>query len=154
MIRGVLANWRPANIWSNRIMLTRLLGLVIVALLLTGCAEPPYTNVDNQGLERLLQQSVPVIDIRRPEEWRETGVVEGSRGITFVDASGRVTPKFLETFGATVGKDQPVVLICRTGNRTDVLARHLVEQMGYTQVYNVRDGIMGWLREGRPVTRG
>jgi rhodanese-related sulfurtransferase len=136
-------------------MLIRLLSAVCAALLLSGCAEPPpYTNLDNQGLERLLQQSVPVIDIRRPEEWRETGVVEGSRGMTFVDANGRVMPNFLETFSATVSKDQPIVLICRTGNRTDVLARYLMERMGYSQVYNVRDGIMGWLSEGRPVTRG
>lgn len=135
-------------------MFTRLTGLVVAILMLTGCAEPPYTNVDNQGLERLLQQSVPLIDVRRPEEWRETGMVEGSRGITFVDANGRVRPNFLETFSAAVGREQPVVLICRTGNRTDVLARHLVEKMGYTQVYNVRDGITGWLREGRPVKRG
>ena len=135
-------------------MLMRLLGLACAALMLAGCAEPPYTNVDNQELQRLLQQSVPVIDIRRPEEWRETGVVEGSRGLTFVDMNGRVMPNFLETFSASVSKDQPVVLICRTGNRTDVLARHLVEQLGYSRVYNVRDGIMGWLSEGRPVSRG
>lgn len=131
-----------------------LASLVFATLLLAGCAEPPYTNVDNQGLEHLLQQSVPVIDVRRPEEWRQTGMVQGSRGMTFVDANGRVMPGFLETLSATVSKDQPVVLICRTGNRTDVLARHLVEQMGYSQVYNVREGIMGWLREGRPVSRG
>jgi rhodanese-related sulfurtransferase len=81
-------------------------------------------------------------------------VVEGSRGLTFVDMNGRVMPNFLETFSASVSKDQPVVLICRTGNRTDVLARHLVEKLGYSRVYNVRDGIMGWLSEGRPVSRG
>lgn len=135
-------------------MLMRLFVLACATFMLAGCAEPPYTNVDNQGLEQLLQQSVSVIDIRRPEEWRETGVVDGSRGMTFVDANGRVMPNFLETFTSTVNKDQPVVLICRTGNRTDVLARHLVEQMGYSQVYNVRRGIMGWLGEGRPVSRG
>jgi len=79
--------------------------------------------------------------------------VEGSQGMTFVDASGRLVPGFLENFSANLSPDQPVVLICRTGNRTDVLARHLVEKLGYSQVYNVRDGIMGWLREGRPVAR-
>jgi rhodanese-related sulfurtransferase len=125
-----------------------------VALLLGGCSQPPYTNVDNQGLAQLMEQSVPVIDIRRPEEWRETGVVAGSLGLTFVDEAGRVKPNFLEDFAAAVSRDQPVVLICRTGNRTDVLGRYLVEQLGYTRVYNVRDGIMGWLREGRPVGRG
>jgi len=135
-------------------MLFRLVSLVFAVILLSACSDPPpYTNVDNQGLQQLLESSVTLIDIRRPEEWRETGVVEGSRGMTFVDASGRLIPGFLDTFSAKVSPDQPVVLICRTGNRTDVLGRHLVEKMGYSQVYNVRDGIMGWLGEGRPVIR-
>ena len=135
-------------------MLFRLISVMFAALLLGACSDPPpYTNVDNQGLQQLLESSVTLIDIRRPEEWRETGVVQGSQGLTFVDANGRLLPGFLETFSASVSPDQPVVLICRTGNRTDVLGRHLVEKMGYSQVYNVRDGIMGWLGEGRPVIR-
>ncbi len=134
-------------------MFIRLIVVVFTSLLVTACSPPPYTNVDNQGLQKLMDSSVTVIDIRRPEEWRETGVLEGSQGMTFVDENGRVVPGFLNDFNASVNKDQPVVLICRTGNRTDVLARHLIEKMGYSQVYNVRDGIMGWLREGHPVTR-
>lgn len=136
-------------------MLKSFLALLVGLALLTGCSgPPPYTNVDNQGLQVLLDQSVPLIDIRRPEEWRETGVVAGSRGLTFVDDVGRVMPGFLDRFSATVSKDEPVVLICRTGNRTDALARHLIEQMGYSQVYNVRDGIVGWLSDNLPVERG
>jgi rhodanese-related sulfurtransferase len=137
-------------------MTTVLKGLIIGALafLLAGCAEPPYTNVDNAGLERLLDQGVPLFDVRRPEEWQETGVVAGSQRLTFVDASGRVSPGFLESLTDSVPRDQPIALICRTGNRTDVLARHLVERMGYSRVYNVRDGITGWIGEGRPVDRG
>ena len=124
-------------------------------LLLAGCAEPPpYTNVDNAGLKQLIEDGVPVVDVRRPEEWRETGVVAGSERLTFVDASGRVAPGFLDRLTARVDKDEPIVLICRTGNRTDVLARHMVEQLGYSRVYNVRDGIMGWLGDGLPVDRG
>ena len=135
-------------------MLVRLVSVVFAVLLLGACsAPPPYTNVDNSGLQQLLESSVTLIDIRRPEEWRETGVVEGSQGMTFVDASGRLVPGFLETFSTMVSPDQPVVLICRTGNRTDVLGRHLVEKMGYSQVNNVRDGIIGCLGEGRPVNR-
>jgi rhodanese-related sulfurtransferase len=125
-----------------------------MALLLAGCAEPPYNNVDNAGLERLLDQGVPLFDVRRPEEWQETGVVAGSQRLTFVDASGRVSPGFIESLTDAVPTDQPIALICRTGNRTDVLARHLVERMGYSRVYNVRDGITGWIGEGRPVDQG
>ena len=123
--------------------------LLVVAV--SGCAEPPYTNLGNDQLEQLLQQNVPLYDIRRPEEWRQTGVVEGSQLLTFVDASGRVRPGFLDRFAARVDKHDPVILICRTGNRTATLARYLVEQLGYTQVYNVRHGISRWIREKRPV---
>jgi len=135
-------------------MFSRFLLVAVLAVLLAGCAEPPYTNLNNQGLESMLTQGVPLYDVRRPDEWRQTGVVEGSRKLTFVDANGRLKPGFLDTLTREVGKDEPLVLICRTGNRTDVLARHLVEKMGYSRVYNVRDGITRWIGDGRPVSRG
>ncbi|MFO7542498.1 MAG: rhodanese-like domain-containing protein [Thiobacillus sp.] len=131
----------------------RAAGVLSLLLALGGCAEPPYTNVDNAQLKTLLQQGVPIYDVRRPEEWRQTGVVEGSRKLTFVDAGGRLQPDFIPAFTQEVARDQPVIVICRTGNRTDALARELVEKMGYTQVYNVRDGITRWIAEGNPVVR-
>ncbi|MCP4076449.1 MAG: rhodanese-like domain-containing protein [Gammaproteobacteria bacterium] len=132
----------------------RIAGILIVAITLSGCFEPPpYNNLDNQQLDSMLQQKTQIFDIRRPEEWRETGVIANSKLLTFVDAGGRVLPDFLPRFTSAVGKDDKVILICRTGNRTDVLARHLVEKMGYSQVYNVQYGITDWLRDGKPVTR-
>ncbi len=129
-------------------------GLLLVALgLLGGCAEPPYTNLDNDRLKALLSQGVPIYDIRRPDEWRQTGVVEGSRLLTFVDAGGRPLPNFLPRFTAEVGKNDPVIIICRTGSRTDALARHLAEQLGYTRVYNVSHGITRWIQDKNPVVR-
>lgn len=133
-------------------MWTRLLGAALLALTLGGCAEPPYTNVGNAELKALLEKGVPLYDVRRAEEWRQTRVVEGSRTLTYVDASGRPNPEFLPRFTAEVGKNDPVVLICRTGNRTDTLARELMA-MGYTQVYNVRHGITRWIGEGNPVVK-
>jgi len=134
-------------------MIFRLFVFAFFAFSLGGCAEPPYTNVDSGELKALLAEGVPLYDIRRPEEWRETGVVEGSRKLTYVDAGGQPNPEFLTRFTAEVDKNAPVVLICRSGNRTDVLARHLMEKLGYTRVYNVRHGITRWLSEGNPVAR-
>lgn len=125
---------------------------LFIALLLVGCAEPPYTNVDNTQLKALMQQGVPLYDVRRPEEWRQTGVVEGSRLLTYVDARGRLNPELLPRLQAEVPKDAPIALICRTGNRTDSLARELAE-LGYTRIYNVRHGITRWVAEGNPVVR-
>lgn len=133
--------------------MTKLLALVLVLFSLPGCAEPPYANLDNEQLKTMLDHGTPVYDIRRPEEWRQTGVIAGSQLLTFVDGAGRVMPDFMQRFAAAVGKDDPVILICRTGNRTGVLARHLVEKMGYTKIYNVRDGITRWIGDGRIVKR-
>ena len=134
-------------------MLSRLLGTALLVLTLGACAKSPYTNVDNNELKTLIAQGVPVYDVRRPEEWRATGVVEGSHTLTYVDKSGRPNPEFLPRFTAEVGKNDPVVLICRTGSRTDALARELMEKHGYTRVYNVRNGITRWVGENNPVIR-
>jgi rhodanese-related sulfurtransferase len=115
--------------------------------------EPPYANIDNEELEKLLADGVPIYDIRTAEEWKETGVVAPSIKLTLFDARGRQNPAFLNTFTQEIDKDEPVILICRTGNRTGMLAEFLAAKMGYSKVYNVEDGIMKWLEAGKPVDK-
>ena len=134
-------------------MISRIFVFALLVAALSACAEPPYSNLNNEQLKTMLQQGTPIFDIRRPEEWQQTGVVADSQLLTFVDDGGRMLPDFMHRFTSAVGKDDPVILICRTGSRTSTLARHLVEHMGYTQVYNVRDGITRWIGDGQPVTR-
>ncbi len=134
-------------------MFLKISTLLLLWLSLLSCSEPPYTNIDNAQLKTMIEQGVAVYDIRRIDEWRQTGIIKDSQRLTFVDTNGRMLDNFLPRFMQTVKKDQPVILICRTGNRSGVLARYLIEQMGYTQVYNVRNGISRWIREGNPVTR-
>ena len=143
-------NSRPQR--SNQRLL-RCSAVFLLLTVLSACSEPPYGNLDNPQLQLMLEDNVPLYDIRRPEEWRQTGVIEGSQLLTFVDAGGRVQADFLNRFTAAVGKDDTVILICRTGSRTSTLARYLVEQMGYTQVFNVRHGITRWISDDRPIKK-
>ena len=131
----------------------RILITAITLLSLVACGEVPYTNIDNAELKLLQDKGIPVFDIRRPDEWKKTGIIEGSKLLTFVDSSGRVIPDFFEHFTNDIAKNDPVILICRTGNRTDGLARYLINKMGYTQIYNVRHGITDWIREGQQVVK-
>lgn len=133
-------------------MFFRIAGFFLL-LTLSSCAEPPYNNLDNAQLKALVAQGVPLFDIRRKDEWRQTGVIEGSQLLTFVDGGGRVVADFLARFTDATGKDEPVIVICRTGSRSSTLARHLMEQLGYTHVYNVRYGITRWIRDGYDVER-
>lgn len=132
------------------------LRLFLIALLLSLVVmqvfkEPPYKNLKNDQLQIMLQNNVPIYDVRRPEEWQQTGIIEGSQLLTFIDADGRIDSNFLNRFTADVDKNDPVILICRTGSRTRSLAHYLVEKLDYTNVFNVEDGITRWIREKRPL---
>ena len=110
-----------------------------------------YSNISNAQLQKMIDDGVAVIDIRREEEWRETGIVEGVTPITFFNANGQINPQFVPEFTAAVQPEQPVVLICRSGNRTQFASRAIAQQLGYKKVFNVTYGIKGWLAEKRPV---
>lgn len=114
---------------------------------------PLFAELDNQGLAEMLAQQVKVVDIRRPEEWQQTGVVDGSHLLSAFDRYGRIEPQFVAQFQELAAPDEPVVLICRTGSRTAALAEALADQLKYTKLYNVTDGIVRWIAEGHSVQR-
>ena len=103
----------------------------------------------SKDLVKAREDGVIIIDIRREEEWQETGIIPGAEMVTAFDASGRVHPDFLDSFRSVVpGPDTPVMLYCRTGNRTTSLGNALIEQLGFSNVTHLSDGITGWLAEG------
>ena len=92
---------------------------------------------------------VVVIDIRREDEWQETGIIAGAQTITAFTATGGVHPDFLDKFRSIAPTpDTPVMLYCRTGNRTTGLGNALIEQLGFSDVSHLSAGITGWMAEG------
>jgi len=115
-------------------------------------ARADIVDIDNAALARLSASGIPVIDIRTRPEWEETGIVPGSHLLTFFDERGKADPAaWLEKAKRIAKPGDPVIVICRTGNRTRVLSQFLTQQAGYAKVYNVRNGIVAWGKEGRPV---
>lgn len=115
-------------------------------------AQAEVIDIDNTQLAKLMQDGVPVIDIRLQSEWEETGIVSSSKLHTFFDERGRADPAaWLNQVSPYARKDQPVIVICRTGNRTKAVSQFLAQQAGYSTVYNVKAGIKGWIGERRPV---
>ena len=109
------------------------------------------TRLDSAALERLLERGVPVIDIRTPEEWRETGVIEGSHLLTFFDAGGRYDARaWLSELAAIASRKEPLALICDSGGRSGLISLFLDTQLGYRHVHDVPGGIAQWIRENRP----
>jgi|APTNR8051073442_1049403.scaffolds.fasta_scaffold04595_2 rhodanese-related sulfurtransferase len=114
-------------------------------------ASPDVRTVDPAQAQAMAQAGVTVIDVRRVDEWQSTGVIPGSLLITAFDASGRPVPDFVEMVRARVAPDAPVVIVCRSGNRSAVAARLLADQAGYTNLHNAAGGISEWARSGRPL---
>lgn len=109
-------------------------------------------DIDNEQLARLLAAGVPVVDIRTEAEWRETGIVPGSHLFTFFDQNGRSDPAaWLRKVYGVANPEQAVILLCRSGNRTRAVSQLLSGQAGYRTVYNVRSGVVAWVRDGRPM---
>ena len=93
-----------------------------------------------------------VIDIRREEEWKETGIIKGSQTITAFTKNGKIHPDFPKKFFDLIDDiDVPILLYCRTGNRTGILGKALIEQVGQTNVSHLSEGIVGWKKQGFPI---
>ena len=92
-----------------------------------------------------------VIDIRRDEEWKETGILQGSNTITAFTKDGNIHPDFPKKFFDLINDiDVPILLYCRTGNRTGILGQALIDQVGQTNVSHLSEGIVGWKKQGYP----
>ncbi|MBX2826359.1 MAG: rhodanese-like domain-containing protein [Gammaproteobacteria bacterium] len=125
--------------------------LAVIALLMSTAAVADITQVDNNELKKLLADGVPLIDVRRPDEWKLTGVVEGSHLLTFFDAKGKYDVKqWLAELEQIAPDNQPFILICAVGGRTGSIANLLDRKLGFTGVHNVTKGIRGWMKAGEP----
>ena len=127
---------------------------VLLLLLFAAVTQAEVIEIDNQQLQGLLAEQIPIVDIRRAEEWTQTGIVEGSHLLTFFDASGNYDARsWLAQLGPVAGKGDPVILICRTGRRTGLVSKFMSEQVGYQKVYNVTKGISNWIDTRNPTVQ-
>ena len=136
----MIKNARASFIFFGMIMLTTL-----------PCSAQQVKEIDSRGLQTLLKNKIPIIDIRRDDEWKKTGVVEGSMLLTAFARNGQLNPDFMPSFMEAFRPEDEIILICRTGNRSATMGKMLAMQLGYVKVYNVSNGITGWIKDGMPV---
>ncbi len=131
-----------------------MLRFIFACCLLTSAfsARADIIDIGNAELASLSASGVPVIDVRTAPEWEESGVVPGSHLLTYFDARGNADPAaWLEKVKTFAKPGDPVIVICRSGNRTKAVSQFLSQQAGYAKVYNVKSGIREWIKESRPV---
>ncbi len=121
--------------------------IAILLITLQMILSADFSGINAEELQKLQAQNVPVIDIRTPGEWKETGVIPGSHKIMFFDEQGNYdVQKFLdELYKIAPDKNKPIILVCRTASRTKIVGDFLSRQVGYKDVKELSGGVMfGW----------
>ncbi len=102
--------------------------------------ETQVKSLTPEEAKALYEKDALFVDVREVEEYAQARIP----GATLVPLS-----EFLARYGE-IPKDRPVVLYCRTGNRSWQAAAWLAGQ-GYQNVLNLEGGIVRWYRAGLPV---
>ncbi len=92
-----------------------------------------------QYLSDFTQKPHLLLDVRTPEEFAG-GHIEGAVNIALQSLSQRLPE---------LPTDRPVVIYCRSGNRS-ATAAHLLTRAGYHDLYDL-GGIIAWQAQGLPI---
>ncbi len=112
---------------------------------LVAAALPQIRELFPWDLEELRAQcpDVLVVDIREPAEVA-AGTIPGSLSVPRGILESACDWGYSDTVPELVqARQRPVVLACRSGNRS-ALAALTLHWMGYEQVYSLKTGVRGW----------
>ena len=141
---------KSAGRQSNLIWLWGLLGLLVIALggfiifQQNGTATDTYPkeiSVSKAAAKR--QAGAFILDVRQPEEWADAHI-PGATLIPLGDLESRINE---------VPKDQEIVVVCRSGNRS-ATGRDILKQAGFSQVTSMAGGLNEWKAEGYETVSG
>lgn len=84
-------------------------------------------------------EDIQIVDVREPHEYEIANI------------GGELIP--LSTVSANAGKidsNKKVIVHCKMGGRSAKAIRELEEKFGFTNLYNLKGGILGWIDEVQP----
>ena len=103
-------------------------------------------EVDNEKIKMLLENSVPLIDIRTEGEWRETGIINNSYLLTFFDNEGNYDfKKWMIEVGEIADENGPVIIMCRSGRRSRIVSNMIIKENSEYLIYHATNGIKYWI---------
>ena len=104
-------------------------------------------DVNNEQITELSNSNIPIVDVRRSSEWEQTGVIPNSILLTFFDEEGDYNyHQWYEKLRLEIDESKPVILICRSGKRSKIIAQMMNENFDHV-IYNAKRGIISWINE-------
>ena len=134
----------------------QLLTLLFSVVLLSNSAwaDALKTVTSEQLLEMQQHKDALIVDIRTETEWQASGIIANSHKLQSFDNQGNFDQKkwLAELEKMKSSPDQPIILVCRSGNRSGKIGMFLTEQMNMKNVYHLDNGLQSWLTSGHPVS--
>jgi rhodanese-related sulfurtransferase len=96
------------------------------------------------ALQLINHKNASVLDVREQSEY-DTGHVLNSKLIPLGKLKERMGE--LEKY-----KDQPILVVCRSGNRSGT-ACFLLGKQGFAQAYNLAGGVQAWQKSNLPLEK-
>jgi rhodanese-related sulfurtransferase len=94
-------------------------------------------------VKRLMEDEssgVVLVDVSEPAEFRNWHIKQAFS----------LPLRRLASEGSGLPKDNPVVFVSRIGRRS-ALAMHILQDLGFTQIYNLKGGMLAWEAAGYPI---
>ena len=118
---------------------------IIVGLLIVKFTFAEVIDVDDQEMIKLSNLNIPIVDVRRSSEWDQTGVIPNIILLTFFDEEGNYNfDKWFEKLQLEINATDPIILICRSGKRSKIVA-NMIDEKFNTIIYNAQSGINSWI---------
>ena len=120
-----------------------------------------------QEAHALMKSGAKLVDVRTRAELDWVGRVPGALPVEWNGyPGGRMNPDFLGQLAESTEKDEPVMFLCRSGNRSHYAAA-AATQAGWSECYNILEGfegdrdashhrssVNGWKHAGLPWVQG
>lgn len=107
----------------------------------------PYTTIGTDEAKRMIEAGAYVIDVRQPEEWNRGHIPQAE----LVPLNG------IYSFGKAlkelnISPDEDVIFVCAMGQRS-ASAAEIALVAGLNKVYNLANGMNGWVHRRYPIER-
>jgi rhodanese-related sulfurtransferase len=107
----------------------------------------PYATIGTDDAKHMIEAGTRVVDVRRPDEWDRGHIAEAE----LVTISGIYTfGKALQDLHISPGEE--VIFVCASGQRSS-MASEIALLTGLTKVYNLANGMNGWINRRYPIER-
>jgi rhodanese-related sulfurtransferase len=102
----------------------------------------PVNRINAHQLAEMMKTNndLVLVDVRTAGEYEYDGRITDSQLIPLSMLAARLDE---------LPKDKPIVCICRSGNRSHTACEHLAVS-GFSDIYNLSGGMLGWRRAGLP----